>query len=499
MFDSLSEKLTAAAKRLKGQHKITETNIEDTLKEVRTALLEADVNFRVVKKFLEQVKAKALGQQVIKGVNPGEQFIKILHDELTSMMGGSHPQWPPQVPGPLPIIIVGLNGAGKTTFCGKLALFLRTKLKKEVLLVPADNFRPAAKEQLITHAKNLGVDYFDSDLSKTPKQIVEAAMLEAKKLHKNYVIIDTAGRQQVDEELMGQLQDVKRFINDTEKQSEVIMVVDAMTGQEAVVVAKAFHERVNLTGVVLSKMDSDTRGGAALSIRHDVDVPILFMSQGEKLKELDLFHPERMAGRILDMGDVMSLVEKAQENIDEKDAEKMMHKMQKGQFTISDFLKQMESIQKMGSMQSIMKMIPGMGGIMKQVGDLSGAEGELDNMKVMINSMTKAERENHKLLNTSRRERIAKGSGRKVEELNQFLTRFEQMQKMMSGLMGMMGGGGGMGALGGMMGMGGHNPNLPPGFAQRPGFRQAKATQEGQDQQVKSKGKKKGPFSSRFF
>jgi signal recognition particle subunit SRP54 len=492
MFDSLSEKLTAAAKKFKGHHKISESNIEETLKEVRTALLEADVNFRVVKKFLEQVKTKAVGQQVLKGVNPGEQFIKILHEELTSIMGGEHPDWPPASAGkPLPILVVGLNGAGKTTFCGKLSLYLKSKLKQDVLLVPADNFRPAAKDQLITHAKNIGVDYFDSDLSQSPRNIVQAAMQEAQKLHKSYVIIDTAGRLQVDEELMGQLSDVKSFINEHYPTNEVVMVVDAMTGQEAVTVAKAFDERVKLTGLVLSKMDSDTRGGAALSIRHDVDAPILFMSQGEKLKDLDLFHPERMAGRILDMGDVLSLVEKAQEAISEQDAEQMMKKMQKGRFTINDFVKQMESMQKLGSMSSLMKMLPGMGGLMKQVGDLSGAENDLKKMRVLISSMTEAERENHKLFNQSRKERVARGSGQKVEEVNQFLTKFEQMQKMMSGLMGMMQGGG-MPNMPGMPGMTG----MPPGFAQRPGFRTPKGDA---GQQVKSKGKKKGPFSSRFF
>ncbi|MFP5459652.1 MAG: signal recognition particle protein, partial [Bacteriovoracia bacterium] len=307
MLDTLNEKFSDAFRSLRGKGKISEANIEETLKSVRTALLEADVNFKVVKDFIEKVKVEALGEKVLKGVEPGQQFVKIVHDQLTALMGDTHQELNLNVQSPAVILVVGLNGAGKTTFSGKLALHLRSKLKKDPYLVPADNFRPAAKDQLLTHARNLSVDYFDSDLSMTPAQIAKAAIEEAKKLRKDVVIIDTAGRLQVDEELMGQLVDLKNSIN----AAEVLLVADAMTGQEAVNVAKVFHEKVHLTGVVLSKMDSDARGGAALSIRHATGVPLKFVSTGEKLKDLEPFHPDRLAKRILDMGDVLTLVEKA--------------------------------------------------------------------------------------------------------------------------------------------------------------------------------------------
>jgi len=340
MLDTLNEKFSDAFKSLRGQSKISESNIEDALKQVRTALLEADVNFKVVKEFIERVKTQALGEKVLKGVKPGQQFIKIVQDELTALMGDTHQELNLNVPSPAVILIVGLNGAGKTTFTGKLALYLRNKLKKEPYLVPADNFRPAAKDQLLTHARNISVDFFDSDLSMTPAQIAKAAIEEAKKLRKDVVIIDTAGRLQVDEELMGQLVDLRKVITP----AEVLLVADAMTGQEAVNVSKVFHEKVTLTGVVLSKMDSDARGGAALSIRHATGVPIKFVSTGEKLKDLEPFHPDRLAGRILDMGDVVSLVEKAQDAINEDDMMGMMKNLEKGRFTIADFVRQMEAI-----------------------------------------------------------------------------------------------------------------------------------------------------------
>ncbi len=474
MFDSLSEKFSDAFKNLSGKGKITESNIEDTLKQVRTALLEADVNFKVVKEFVNKVKEQALGEKVIRGVNPGEQFVKIMHDELSALMGEEHT--PFKFDRPLnPILIVGLNGAGKTTFTGKLALYLKKKQKEDVYLIPADNFRPAAKDQLIKHAKSLAIDYFDSDLSLHPKDIVLAGMEEAKKLGKKVVIVDTAGRLQVDDELMGQLVEVKEALKDP----EVLLVADAMTGQEAVNVAKVFHEKIGLTGAVLSKMDSDARGGAALSIRYVTQVPIRFISVGEKMSELEAFHPDRLAKRILDMGDVVSLVEKAQESIDEKEAERMMKRLEQKKFTINDFIGQMDQINKLGSMSSILKMIPGMGGALRQIGDLSPAENEMKKMRVIINSMTKKERENHKLLNDSRVSRIAKGSGTKESDVKEFINKFEQMQSMMINMMGMMKGGG--------------MPNIP-GMPPMPGFRQA----PGQGKQ-KKKGKKKGQFGSKFF
>ena len=475
MFDSLSEKFHDAFKNLSGKGTISESNIEEALKEIRTALLEADVNFKVVKALVAEVKEEAVGQKVIRGVNPSEQFTKIVHDKLAKVMGEEHKEL--ELNQTLnPVLIVGLNGAGKTTFTGKLGHFLKNKKKKEVYFIPADNFRPAAKDQLIKHAKGLQIDYFDSDLSMLPKDIVKAGMEEAAKLGKQVVIVDTAGRLQVDEELMGQLADVKKELKDP----EVLLVADAMTGQEAVNVAKVFHEKIGLTGAVLSKMDSDARGGAAQSIRHVTNVPIKYISTGEKMKDLEPFHPDRLAGRILDMGDVVTLVEKAQDSLDEKEAERMMKRLEKQQFSINDFVNQMEQINKLGSMTSILKMLPGMGGMLRNLGDLSPAENEMKKMRVIINSMTKKEKDDHKLLkNNSRIKRIANGSGTSEKAVNDFLKKFEQMQEMMINMAGMMKGGG--------------MPNIP-GMGPMPGFRQAPNPNK-----KKKKGKKKNPFGSRFF
>lgn len=481
MFDNLSEKFSDAFRAIRGKNKISEENIEETLKNVKTALLEADVNFKVVKEFVEKVKAEALGEKVLRGVDPGQQFVKIMHDELAALMGGESQGLKIKGSGVSPILIVGLNGAGKTTFAGKLALHLRNKEKKDVLLIPADNFRPAAKDQLITHAKNLGVDYFDSDLSMKPVDIVKAGLKEAERLGKQVAIIDTAGRLQVDEELMSQLVDVRKSLDNP----EVLMVADAMTGQEAVNVSKVFHEKVGLTGVVLSKMDSDARGGAALSIRYVTGVPIKFFSVGEKMKDLDPFHPDRMAKRILDMGDVLSLVEKAEEAINQDDAMGMMANLERGKFTINDFVKQMETINKLGSFGSILKMIPGMGGALRQMGDLGAAETEMKKMRVIIDSMTKKERENVDIIDGSRRRRIAQGAGKTVTEVNQFIEKFNQMKQMMVGMMGMMKGGG--------------LPNIP-GMGPVKGFRQAP---QNKNQQVfggeDKKPKSKSPFGKKYF
>jgi signal recognition particle subunit SRP54 len=481
MFDNLSEKFSDAFRSLRGKNKISEENIEETLKAVKTALLEADVNFKVVKEFVDKVKTQALGEKVFRGVEPSQQFVKIMHDELSKLMGTENSELNLKRPPVIPILIVGLNGAGKTTFAGKLALYLRNKNKKEVFLIPADNFRPAAKDQLITHAKNLGVEYFDSDLSMKPVDIVRAGLEEAKRRHKEVAIIDTAGRLQVDEELMSQLVDVRKSLDNP----EVLMVADAMTGQEAVSVSKTFHERVGLTGIVLSKMDSDARGGAALSIRYVTGVPIKFISVGEKMKDLDPFHPDRLAKRILDMGDVVSLVEKAEEAINQDEAMGMMANLEKGKFTINDFVKQMETINRLGSFGSILKMIPGMGGALRQMGDLSPAENEMKKMRVIINSMTKKEREDVDLIDSSRKKRIALGAGRSVQEVNQFIDRFSQMRQMMVGMMGMMKGGG--------------LPNIP-GMGPVKGFRQAPQNQNQQlfGQQEKKKGGK-SQFGKKYF
>jgi signal recognition particle subunit SRP54 len=483
MFDTLSEKFSNAFKTIQGKAKITEDNIEETLKDVRTALLEADVNFKVVKEFVASVKEKALGEKVIRGVNPGEQFIKIMHDELAKIMGDANEEINLERPGIVPILIVGLNGQGKTTFSGKLALHLKNKKKKDVLLVPADTFRPAAKAQLQTLGKQIEVDVFDSDLSMHPKEIALAAIEEAKKRHKSVVIIDTAGRLHVDLELMDQLKEVKIALEALKP--EVLMVADAMTGQAAVEVSKTFHEAIGVTGIVLSKMDSDAKGGAALSIRHVTGVPIRYVSMGEKMKDLELFHPDRLAKRILDMGDVVSLVEKAQETIDEKDAESMMKNFQKGKFTVDDFMKQMDMMSNLGSMTSILKMIPGMGGMLRQIGDLSPAENEMKRMKVIISSMTKSERQDYKLIKDSRLKRIAMGSGSTEEAVRDFLGKFKQMEQMMGGLSSMMNGG----AMPGM-----------PGFGQKKGFRADPNAMNPFGDQGKKKDKNgKGPWGKGYF
>ncbi|WP_419172335.1 signal recognition particle protein [Halobacteriovorax sp.] len=457
MFDNLSDKFSEAFKNISGKGKISESNIEETLKLVKTALLEADVNFKVVKNFINNVKEEALGEKVIKGVNPEEQFVKIVHDELAKTMGDKNTELNYVEGGITPILVVGLNGQGKTTFSGKLSLFLSKKEKKNVLLVPADTFRPAAKDQLITLAKSMNMDWFDSDLSKHPKDIAADAMAYAKEHGKEIVIIDTAGRLHVDEELMGQIKEVRQGLEGLNP--EVLMVADAMTGQEAVNVAKSFHEAVGLTGVVLSKMDSDARGGAALSIKHVTGVPIKFISTGEKMKDLELFHPDRLAGRILDMGDVLTLVEKAEAAIDKDDAEGMMKRLEKGKFSVNDFMKQMDMMKNLGSMASIMKMIPGMGGMLKQVGDLTPAENEMKRMRVIINSMTKKERDNYKIMKDSHIKRIAKGSGNTEAQVRDFIAKFKQMEQMMGGLSKMMKGGA-MPGMPGMPGMGGM-PNMP--------------------------------------
>ncbi len=482
MFDNLSEKFSSAFKHIQGKAIISESNVEEALKEVRTALLEADVNFKVVREFIASVKEKAIGEKVIRGVNPGEQFIKIVQDELAGIMGQAHEEVNLDRLGPIPILVVGLNGQGKTTFSGKLAQHLSHKKKKEVLLVPADTFRPAAKEQLITLAGSVGVDYFDSDLSLHPKDIALAALEEAKRQHKDVVIIDTAGRLHVDDELMGQIREVKEAIGHL--RPEVLIVADAMTGQEAVNVAKSFHDAVELTGVVLSKMDSDARGGAALSIRHVTGVPIKYISTGEKMKDLELFHPDRLAGRILDKGDVVSLVEKAEEAIDQREAENMMKRLEKGQFTVEDFMKQMDMIKGLGSLSSLLKMVPGMGGALRNIGDLSPAEDDMKRIRVIINSMTKEERKNYKVVKESRVKRIAKGSGYTEQAVHEFLGKFKQMEKMMGGMMQMMKGGmPGLPGMGGMMGAGGS-----PGFRQSPG-----------KMKKRKKGGKKGPWGGGFF
>ena len=432
MFETLGGNFLNAFKNITRSGKITESNIENTLKQVRTALLAADVNFNVVKDFIASVRKKAVGRKIIQGADAGMQFVKIVQEELASIMGRENKELSLQGETPIVILVVGPNGVGKTTFCGKLARYLTTKKQKKVLLVPADTFRPAAKEQLLTLASRTQVECFDSNLKKAPEKIINMALKNARLQNKDVLVVDTAGRLQGDDDLMQQLETIKKSLKSCNR--EILMVADAMAGQEAVTMASAFHQRVGIDGIVLSKMDSDARGGAALSISYVTKIPIYYISNGEKMRDMELFHPDRLAGRILDQGDIVSLVEKAEEEIDQKDAEKMMDKMEKGRFTMDDFLTQMSAIGKLGSMGSIAKMLPGMGRLSQQIGDLSTADIRIKQMKVMISSMTRQERNDHRIIGESRIGRIAQGSGNSLQKVKEFLTRFSQMEQMMKGI-----------------------------------------------------------------
>jgi signal recognition particle subunit SRP54 len=441
MFDNLSERLEGAFKAFKGEHKITELNIASSVKEIRRALVDADVNYKIAKDFTNTVKEKALGGGVLTAVKPGEQMVKIVHDELVELMGGEAVQI--NVSGkPGIVLVAGLQGSGKTTFSGKLANYLKNKEKKRVLLVACDVYRPAAINQLMTLGDQVKVEVYKEIDNKNPVEIAKNAIAYAQKFTFDVVIVDTAGRLAVDEEMMTEIKNVRDAI----KPTETLFVVDAMTGQDAVNTAKAFNDRLNFDGVVLTKLDGDTRGGAALSIKYTVGKPIKFTSQGEKLDTLDIFYPERMATRILGMGDIISLVEKAQEAIDEKEAERLQKKIKKNQFDFDDFLSQLAQIKKMGNIKTLLGMIPGLG---KAVKDLDIDNDSFKHIEAMIRSMTPTERATPDLLNGSRKIRIAAGSGRTLLEVNQFIRQFEQMKKMMHSMTqgGMMGGapGGGMG------------------------------------------------------
>lgn len=434
MFESLSDKILASVKKLKGQATITESNIEDIIKEIRMSLLEADVNFKVVKNFIDRVKAKAIGSDVIKNVNPGQMFTKIVHDELVQTLGGEkvdvNVRETPSV-----IMMVGLQGAGKTTSTAKLGLYIRQKLGKKVGFVPADVYRPAAIEQLQILAKQNNFSCFNSTTDMKPQDILNSALDWAKKELIDVLILDTAGRLQIDDELMTELENLTKIITPT----EILLVADAMLGQQAVSVAETFHQRLKLTGLVLTKVDGDARGGAALSIREMTGIPIKFMGVGEKVSALEVFHPDRLAGRILDMGDVLTLVEKAQEVMDHKEAEKSAKKMMSNQFTLTDFLAQIQQLKKLGGIESMLKFLPGMGEISKQMKSMSPPDDEMKKIEAIINSMTIQEREDHRILNGSRRQRIALGSGTKVQDVNKLIKQFEEAKKMMSGLMSGMG------------------------------------------------------------
>ena len=447
MFENLSEKLERAFSILKGHGKITEINVAETLKEIRRALLDADVSFKIAKDFTNKVKKDALGQNVLTSLKPGQLMVKLVKDELTKLMGsqteGINLEAPISV-----VLVAGLQGSGKTTFTGKLALYLKDKKLKKPLLVACDVYRPAAIKQLEILAEQVGVEVFTENENKDPIAIAKSAISYAKTSGHNVVVIDTAGRLAVDEQMMNEISNIKKAISP----QEILFVVDAMTGQDAVNTAKAFNDRLDFSGIVITKLDGDTRGGAALTIKSIVNKPIKFVGTGEKMNALDVFHPNRMADRILGMGDVVSLVEKAQEQFDIETARKLQKKIAKNEFDFNDFVTQIAQIKKMGNMKDLMGMIPGMGKAMK------GVEIEDDMFKhveAMISSMTNKERSNPSLLNGSRKQRVARGSGRSISEVNQMIKQFSDMGKVMRMMQG-----GGMKNMMKMMEKGG-NPNLP--------------------------------------
>ncbi len=426
MFENLSEKIASAFKQIKGEGRITDLNIANTVKEIRKALLDADVNFKIAKEFTDRVKEKALGEKVINAISPSQLMVKIVQDELTELMGGEASDFDTSG-NPTIILIAGLQGSGKTTFSGKLANYLKTKKGKSPLLVAGDVYRPAAINQLQVLGSQIGVDVYAEPENKDPRSIAENALKHAKATNKNVVIVDTAGRLAIDEVMMNEVARLKQYL----QPNEILFVVDAMTGQDAVNTAKAFNERLDFTGVVLTKMDGDTRGGAALSVKYTVQKPIKFVSNGEKMETLDVFYPERMSQRILGMGDIASLVERAQSQFDEEQAKKLEKKIRKNQFDFQDFLDQLQQIKKMGNLKDLMGMIPGMGKAMKDV-DIS--DDAFKGVESIISSMTPFERSNPDKLDPSRKKRIAAGCGRDMNELNQFFKQFEQMKQMMKGM-----------------------------------------------------------------
>jgi signal recognition particle subunit SRP54 len=427
MFNSLSEKLESAFKHLKGQARINDLNVANTLKDIRKALLDADVNFKIAKEFTDKIKEKAIGEKVINAISPGQLMVKIVQDELTTLMGSSASLLDLSK-SPTVILVAGLQGSGKTTFSGKLATYLKAQ-KKSPLLVAADIYRPAAMDQLTVLAEQVGVDIFVERENKNAVSIVQNALVYAKANNKNVIIVDTAGRLAVDEVMMNEVADIKSAVHP----QEILFVVDAMTGQDAVNTAKVFNERLDFTGVVLTKLDGDTRGGAALSIKYTVDKPIKFMSSGEKMDTLDIFYPDRMAQRILGMGDISSLVEKAQAQFDEAEAKKLEKKIRKNQFDFEDFLTQIQQIKKMGNIKDLMGMIPGMG---KSLKDVDINDNSFKGVEAIIQSMTVLERRNPDLLSPSRKQRIAKGSGKDIGEINAFIKQFDQMKQMMKQMSG---------------------------------------------------------------
>lgn len=459
-FETLSERLQSALKSVTRKGKLTEKDVDVMMREVRLALLEADVNIKVVREFIKEVKEKAIGETVLKSLTPGQQVIKIVNEELTKLMGENAAELNFGHTKPAVFMMVGLQGAGKTTHTGKLSTYLRKKEKKNPLLVACDVYRPAAVDQLKTIGKQLNIPVFEKGTSMNPVDISNEAMAYARENGHDLVIIDTAGRLHIDEQLMDELKDIKALV----KPQEILLVVDAMTGQDAVNVAQSFHEQLDLTGVILTKLDGDTRGGAALSIRKITNVPIKFMGMGEKLDTLEVFHPERMASRILGMGDVMTLIERAQENFDEEESMKLADKMMNATYDFNDFLKQMKQMKKLGAFEDILKLIPGIG---NQLKDINIDPKQMARVEAIIYSMTEQERKNPDLINASRKNRIAKGCGCDIAEVNRLIKQFTDMRKMMKKFSNMdprqmermaaamqRGGGNPMAGLGGMMGQG---------------------------------------------
>jgi signal recognition particle subunit SRP54 len=500
LFESLQERLGATFSKLGGKKTLDENNIKEGLREVRLALLEADVNFKVVKQFVDQVRERALGDEVLKGLEPGQHFIKIVNEELIELLGGEREDLDLKAK-PLKLMMVGLQGSGKTTSSGKIALFLRKQHGKKPYLVPADVYRPAAIDQLNTLARQLDVPVYPSTTDMNPVDICKDALVKAEELGCDLILFDTAGRLHIDETLMDELANIKR---ECEPQ-EILFVADAMTGQDAVTVAESFDEKLGITGVVLTKMDGDARGGAALSIKTVTGRSVKFVGVGEKLSDLELFHPDRIASRILGMGDMMTLIEKAQSQIDEDEAKAMAEKMAKAEFDFEDFLGHMKKLKKLGSMEGLLKMIPGMGNIMKQLGDNALPEDEMKRTEAIISAMTVKERRQPDLLkNASRKDRIARGSGVKVADVNALIKNFKQMSKVMQSMMGGgkkkkgkfglpklpgLGGGGmpDMGALGGGM------PGMPgmPGIPGMPGMEEEGPQRTVSKKTLKERKKKK--------
>lgn len=426
-FEGLADRLQQTLQKVRGKGKVTEADVKVMMREVRLALLEADVNFKVVKQFVAKVKERAIGQEVLESLTPGQQVVKVVNEELTALMGGEQSKLAVANKPPTVVMMVGLQGAGKTTTTGKLANHLRKKNNRKPLLVAADVYRPAAINQLQTLGKQLSMPVFDLGTDTSPVEIAKQGIAKAKEEHHDYVIIDTAGRLHIDEGLMDELSQIKELA----KPDEILLVVDAMTGQDAVNVADSFNDQLGLTGVVLTKLDGDTRGGAALSIRSVTETPIKFVGMGEKLDALEPFHPERMASRILGMGDVLSLIEKAQTNVDEKKAKELEEKMRTMSFTFDDFLEQLTQVRSMGPLDELLGMLPGSGQQMKQLKNVKVDEKQLNHVEAIIQSMTKGEKQQPETINASRKKRIAKGSGRSVQEVNRLLKQFEDMKKMM--------------------------------------------------------------------